>query len=195
MTAPTAEAAIPYFDPKIGARAVGVLPGHHRVLDQPDTAVTTLLGSCVAACIRDARLGVGGLNHFLLPGEDGSRSSRYGVHAMEVLINDILKAGGAKARLEAKIFGGANVIDVSASDTVGARNVTFVEDYLRMEGIPIAAKDTGGERARRVYFFPASGRASVLRLPISETRGMRGAETRLRQQARRAPAAGGVELF
>jgi chemotaxis protein CheD len=186
------------FDPRIGARSLSVLPGRHAVIAEPDAAVTTLLGSCVAACIRDRATGVGGLNHFLLPGEDRSdgvsRSARYGVHAMEVLINEILKRGGAKHRLEAKVFGGANVIDVSTADTVGARNAQFVREYLRTEGIRLAACDVGGDRARRVHYFPSTGRASVLRLPVSETRGMRGREAQLRQAARRAPAAGGVAL-
>ncbi len=199
MTAAAARASAPYFDPKIGARAISVLPGYHDITGERDVAVTTLLGSCVAACIRDVQLGIGGLNHFLLPGEDrsegSSRSARYGVHAMEVLINDILKRGGAKCRLEAKVFGGANVIDTSSKDTVGSRNAAFVNDYLKMEGIRVAAADTGGERARRIYFFPSTGRASVLRLPVAETRATRGAETKLAMAARQAPSAGGVELF
>lgn len=199
MTASAGAAAAPYFDPKIGARAISVLPGRHAVTAEPDLAVTTLLGSCVAACIRDVEAGVGGLNHFLLPGEDrgdgAARSTRYGVHAMEVLINDILKRGGRKSALEAKIFGGANVIDTSTRDTVGLRNAEFVRQYLATEGIRIAAADTGGERARRVFFFPATGRASVLRLAPSESAGASRAEARLRQAAARAPRAGGVELF
>ena len=187
----------PYFEPKIGARAISVLPGSHAVIDEPGAAVTTLLGSCVAACIRDASRGVGGLNHFLLPGEDGGPrqpSARYGVHAMEVLINDILKRGGRKDRMEAKIFGGANVIDTRAADTVGARNAEFVRRYLETEGIPVLASDVGGERARRVFFFPSTGRVSVLRLADAETKAARRAESRLATAAA-APRAGGVELF
>ena len=198
MTA-AARASTAYFEPKLGARAVSVLPGRHAVIDEAELCVTTLLGSCVAACIRDTQRGVGGLNHFLLPGEDrddaASRSTRYGVHAMEVLINDILKRGGQKDALEAKVFGGANVIETSSEDTVGARNGRFVERYLKTEGIRITATDVGGERARRVYFFPATGRVSVLRLAPAETRSMSASESRLRQAVRRAPAAGGVELF
>ena len=186
-----------YFDPKINAWAISVLPGHHKVIDTPDTAVSTLLGSCVAACIRDVKKGVGGLNHFLLPGSDGdgSGSARYGVNAMEVLINDILRRGSAKSDLEAKIFGGANVIDTAAKETVGSRNGRFVEEYLRSEGIRVAARDLGGDRARRVFFFPASGRASVLRLPPSASSKMRQEEKQLARQAQTAPKAGGVELF
>ena len=111
------------------------------------------------------------------------------------LINDILKRGGQKSRMEAKVFGGANVIDVSAKDTVGIRNAQFVKDYLRSEGIRLAASDTGGDRARRVYFFPSSGRVSVLRLPASETRTMRRTETQLERKVQQAPRGGGLELF
>jgi len=177
---------------------VSVLPGHHAVIDDPETCVTTLLGSCVAACIRDRDSGIGGLNHFLLPGEEmaegSARSTRYGVHAMEVLVNDILRRGGRREGLEAKVFGGANVIDTSAADTVGDRNASFVQRYLKTEGIRLLASDVGGDRARRVFFFPGTGRASVLRLAQAEAPSMRDAERRLRRAAQSVPS-GGVELF
>ncbi len=184
-----------YFDNKIGAEATIVLPGDHLVSGEPDLALVTLLGSCVAACIRDPEIGVGGLNHFLLPDEAsgvGSNSLRYGTNAMEVLINDILKAGGAKTRLEAKVFGAGNVIDTTAQETVGDRNARFVLDYLRREGITVAASDLGGSRARRIFYFPTSGRVSVLRL---EPAAVRDQEMRLKAKVETAPRAGQVELF
>ena len=186
-----------YFDTKIGAQATIVLPGDHLVSAEPDHALVTLLGSCVAACIRDPELRVGGLNHFLLPddksaSESGSGSLRYGTHAMEVLINDILKRGGSKTRLEAKVFGGGNVIDTSAAETVGDRNARFVLDYLRREGIQVAAQDLGGSRARRVFYFPTSGRVSVLRL---EPQAVKDQELRHKAKIETAPRAGSVELF
>ena len=187
-----------YFEPKIGAPARSVLPGDHLVIDEKGVAVATLLGSCVAACIRDADLGIGGLNHFLLPGTSGGghQSMRYGVHAMEVLINDILKRGGKKARLEAKVFGGGNVINVSSESTVGDRNSRFVVEFLKSEGIKISAQDLGGDRARRVFYFPDTGRASVLRLAGAETQRLKSAEQRLQQRVEKtAPKAGSVELF
>ncbi|MEL6317503.1 MAG: chemoreceptor glutamine deamidase CheD [Pseudomonadota bacterium] len=187
-----------YWDAKIGSRAAIVLPGDHLVTQERDLALVTLLGSCVAACIRDVETGVGGLNHFLLPdggGADASGSMRYGTNAMEVLINDILKRGGQRGRLEAKVFGGGNVIDTSATETVGDRNGRFVQDYLRREGIRVAAADLGGDRARRVFFFPATGRASVLRVEPTDARSVRDQEARLKAQVQRQPAAGGVELF
>ncbi len=188
-----------YWDAKIGARAAIVLPGDHLVTDEPDLALVTLLGSCVAACIRDVEIGVGGLNHFLLPdggsAGDAQGSLRYGANAMEVLVNDILKRGGRRDRLEAKVFGGGNVIDTSAAETVGDRNAKFVREYLRREGIRIAAADLGGTRARRVFFFPGSGRASVLRLEPTDARTVRDQEARFKAKVVTQPKAGGVELF
>lgn len=199
MTAATTAAAGEpriYWDAKIGSNATIVLPGDHHVTERKDLALVTLLGSCVAACIRDVETGIGGLNHFLLPddrsGEAGAGSMRYGTNAMEVLINDILRRGGAKHRLEAKVFGAGNVIDTSAAETVGDRNAKFVQEYLRREGVKIAASDLGGNRARRIFFFPATGRVSVLRL---EPTSVREQEMRLKAKVDTAPKAGGVELF
>ncbi len=186
-----------YFDAKVGTEATIVLPGDHLVSQQEDLAIVTLLGSCVAACIRDTHTGIGGLNHFLLPDEGpkaggASGSMRYGTNAMEVLINDILKQGGTKSRLEAKVFGGANVIDTSQKETVGDRNGRFVIDYLRREGIPIVAQDLGGTRARRIFFFPSTGRVSVLRL---EPQAVRDQEMKLKTRVDTQPKSGTVELF
>ena len=187
-----------YWEPKINAPAFSVLPGEHKVIGDSGVALVTLLGSCVAACIRDPELGVGGLNHFLLPGDSadmGQPSARYGVHAMEVLVNDILKRGGSKSRLEAKVFGGGNVIALSSAETVGDRNAKFVINHLKREGIKLLASDLGGDRARRIFFFPDSGRASVLKLAGTETRRLQAAEEKLHAKAQSAPKAGGVELF
>lgn len=189
-----------YFDAKIGSQATIVLPGDHFVTDRKDIAIVTLLGSCVAACIRDAELGIGGLNHFLLPDEGrtgggagtAAGSMRYGTNAMEVLINDVLKRGGSKARLEAKVFGAGNVIDTSQRETVGDRNARFVVDYLRREGVPVVAQDLGGTRARRIFFFPASGRVSVLRL---EPQTVRDQEMKLKSRIETQVKSGSVELF
>lgn len=200
MTAkPASAASMPpgaYWEPKIGAPAFTVLPGDHLITDKSGVAVMTLLGSCVAACIRDPDVKIGGLNHFLLPGTGGGENSaRYGSHAMEVLVNSILRAGGQKSRLEAKVFGGGNVIDVSAKETVGDRNGKFVTEWLKREGIKLLASDLGGDKARRVFYFPETGRASVLRLAGAETRKLRDQEARLNKKADAQPKAGGVELF
>ena len=117
---------------------------------------------------------------------------RYGVFAMEALVNDIIRRGGSKSNLEAKVFGAGNVIDTSASETVGEKNANFVVDYLRREGVQIAAQDLGGARARRIFFFPKTGRVLVLRL---EPTIVRDQEMRLKARVEKAPKVGSVELF
>jgi chemotaxis protein CheD len=138
---------------------VHVTQGESHVTTDPQVVMTTVLGSCIAACIRDPQAGVGGMNHFLLPegdGRAGGDAVRYGAYAMELLINDLLKKGARRERMEAKIFGGAKLFD-GLSD-VGASNSAFAERFLRDEGIPIVSSSTGGVSARRVEFWPASGR-------------------------------------
>ncbi len=188
-----------YFDQRISDQTVFVLPGHHYVQVGETTSISTLLGSCVSACIRDSATRAGGLNHFLLPeGGDPTtdiQSSRYGVHAMEVLINDLLKMGAKKADLQAKIFGGAQVIETSAFQAVGQQNGDFVKDFLKAENIPIMAEDLGGKSPRRVYFFPETGRVSVLRIISAVTEDLQEAEMNLRSCAQTKQSSGGVELF
>lgn len=188
-----------YFDQRIGGETVFVLPGHHLIQRGKTFPISTLLGSCVAACIRDTVTLSGGLNHFLLPEKtemaDGTQSSRYGVYAMEVLINELLNAGAKKENLEAKIFGGANVIQTSAKSPVGLQNGTFVKDYLKTEGIPILAEDLGGDCARRIYFYPHSGRVSVLRILSTMIDDVRKSEIELQEKTITSQGAGGVELF
>jgi len=188
-----------YFDQRISGETVFVLPGYHFIQTDQAVPISTLLGSCVAACIRDTASGVGGLNHFLLPDKfdasDDNQSSRYGVNAMEILINDLLKTGAHKNNLEAKIFGGANVIQTSAMETVGTQNGNFVRNYLDVEGIPVLAEDLGGEYARRVYFFPVSGRVSVLRILSTPEDDIKQAEIEMRKKAQAKQRSGAVELF
>lgn len=139
---------------------VHVGQGEHQVSSDPEVVLTTVLGSCVALCLRDPVTGVGGMNHFLLPEgtQDGTGASRrYGAYAMEVLINDVLKAGGRRDRLEAKLFGGGRMFD-SLSD-VGASNAAFAERFLADEGIPVVGGSLGGFGGRRVHYWPVSGRA------------------------------------
>lgn len=176
-----------------------VLPGDFKVVREEGVAVSTLLGSCVAACIRDRRNNVGGLNHFLLPNgarSDGEFSARYGVHAMEVLINEILKAGsGDKRNLEAKVFGGGAFIGSGKADSVGEKNSIFVMEYLHAENIDVVASDLGGDRARRVIFIPSTGLVRVNRLPNSANAVAGLAERKLLQRIVTVPRSSGVELF
>lgn len=137
--------------------AVHVIQGEYAVSAEVDTFLCTLLGSCVSACIRDPHAGVGGLNHFLLPEGDGSPGNlSYGVNAMELLINDLLSRGARRDRLEAKLFGGARMIR-SAHD-IGAQNAEFAKGFLAAEAISLTGSSLGGNQARRIEFWPASGR-------------------------------------
>ncbi|MGV9010941.1 chemotaxis protein CheD [Brevundimonas sp.] len=142
------------------ARKIHVGQGEHHVTDDPDTMLTTILGSCVAMCLRDPVIGVGGMNHFLLPEGDGGGTAagrRYGAYAMEVLINDCLKAGAKRERMEAKLFGGGRMFD--ALRDVGLANAEFAERFLRDEGIAMVGGSLRGIGGRRVQYWPVSGRA------------------------------------
>jgi len=139
-----------------------VIQGEHAVSGDADTVLSTVLGSCVAACLHDPVRRVGGMNHFLLAdGADGAavaeEAMRYGAYAMEVLINDLMKQGARRDRLEAKLFGGAKMIETLHD--VGSANAAFARRFLDDEGIPLVSASLGGRRARRVEFWPATGRA------------------------------------
>jgi chemotaxis protein CheD len=143
--------------------------GDCHISNAPDVTFSTVLGSCVSACVRDRVSNIGGMNHFLLAEQSGSAkdrygaSARYGAFAMEQLINKVLSQGsGKKANLEIKIFGGGKIN--SALDDVGAKNIEFVRQFLSTEGYVAVSEDLGGTYARRVLFKPHSGRAFVKRL-------------------------------
>ena len=191
------EASFFFYEAHFRSDAVKVLPGEHFVHDE-DIAILTTLCSCIAACLWDTRARVGGMNHFMLPqlesaGGAAGASGRYGLHAMELLINELQRRGASRGTLEAKVFGGAQVIDGMHSMNVGARNTGFVLDYLRIERIPVVSKDVLGIHPRKVCFLPASGRALVKRLAATQA----GATLALeRAAAARAPVpAGSVDLF
>jgi chemotaxis protein CheD len=139
---------------------VHVGQGEHFITSDPNVVLSTILGSCVAMCLRDPLAGVGGMNHFLLPegagaGTDAGR--RYGAYAMELLINDLLKAGGRRERLEAKLFGGGRMFN--GLRDVGRANADFAERFLRDEDIPVVGGSLRGEGGRRLHYWPVSGRA------------------------------------
>ncbi|GAA0530482.1 hypothetical protein GCM10008941_07340 [Rhizomicrobium palustre] len=184
-----------FRNPRDGLLHVQLTLGDTYVTSDPDEVLTTILGSCIAACIRDPVSGVGGMNHFLLPdGNSGDREARcYGVNAMELLINDILKHGGDRRRLEAKIFGGANV--VSALTDVGSRNYAFARQFLQDEGIPIVGGDVGGDLARRIQFMPFSGRARQAVVKGAEPRLVEEELTALHKKTQTAVPVDEVEFF
>ena len=142
-----------------GTRVLHVIQGEHKVSDDPNVVLTTILGSCVAACMCDPVAKIGGLNHFLLP-DNGNRNSlemRYGLLAMELLINGLLKRGANRNRLEAKLFGGANMN--SRLGHIGASNSNFALRFLQDEGIPCLSSSLGGNQARRIRYTPTTGSA------------------------------------
>ncbi len=175
-----------------------VVQGEFAIGTHEDMCISTILGSCVAACMRDPVAGVGGLNHFLLPGDSDSpsESMKYGVNAMELLINELQKLGANRRRLEAKLFGGAQVVQ-NLSD-IGRKNAFFAKQFLNAEGIALVGESLGGTQARRIRFWPVSGRASQMLLTSTHS-DIFAAE---RQRAMPAPqpasvsaAAGDVDLF
>ncbi|MEQ1772752.1 MAG: chemoreceptor glutamine deamidase CheD [Burkholderiales bacterium] len=152
-----------YFDSHFGMHAAKISPGE-LYASQRNILIVTVLGSCVSACLIDPVARIGGMNHFMLPDRSGSHSvvsepARYGAHAMEMLINNLLRMGANRERLVAKVFGAGRVLP-GMSD-VGARNAQFALDYLSREGITVTAKDVGGNHARKVYFFVETGRVLV----------------------------------
>ncbi|MFC5568943.1 chemoreceptor glutamine deamidase CheD [Lysobacter yangpyeongensis] len=185
-----------YYDAALQTEAIRLLPADYVATDQP-VALVTLLGSCVAACLYDTTMAIGGMNHFMLPGDGSNDSScaRYGMNAMELLINDLLKRGARRSRLQAKVFGGGNVLSGFYSDPIGTRNARFVLEYLDAENIPVRAQDLGDIHARKVGFFAQTGRTLVKRLPSTRDDGIVDAERALYGRINRAPASGGVELF
>jgi chemotaxis protein CheD len=157
-----------YFDNHFNIDAVKILPGEYYATVRP-MLIVTVLGSCVAACIRDKVSGIGGMNHFMLPsvsgpGESAATSARYGTYAMEVLINQLLEMGAQRESLEAKIFGGGNLLKSFTVDRVGERNALFVRNYLKHERIPIVAEDLLDIYPRKIYFFPDQGTVRVKKL-------------------------------
>lgn len=156
------EASFFFYDAHFRNEAVKVLPGEYFVHDE-DLLITTTLGSCIAACLWDRTANVGGLNHFMLP-EGNGESGRYGLFAMEMLINEMMKRGASKGRMEAKVFGGGAVISGMSSLNVGERNTNFVLDFLKTERIPVVSKDVMDVYPRKVCYLPRSGKAMVKRL-------------------------------
>ena len=187
-----------YFDREMQVASVKILPGQFHAMSG-EGSISTLLGSCVSTCLWDPLAKVGGMNHFMLPGE-GARadapwavSARFGVHAMELLINEMIHLGADRRRLVAKVFGGARVLEGFDKLDVGAMNARFVLAFLREEDIEVAAQDLLGAWPRKIHFFPATGKVQVKRLqlqPNDVAQQERDYLSRLPQ-----PVAGEVELF
>ena len=189
-----------YYDRHFGCDVVKIMPGEYYATTE-DTLIVTVLGSCVSVCLRDPIKCIGGMNHFLLPSDGSasissvSESARYGVYAMELLINQMLKLGADKRRLEAKIFGGGNVLKGLSINNIGERNAEIVIDYLNAEHIPILASDLLDIYPRKVYFSPESGEVNVRKIKSLHNSTIIDRESEYRMRIRRAPGGGDVDLF
>lgn len=188
-----------YWDKQNEMFAAKILPGEYYVT-KSDEAIVTVLGSCVSACIRDAKMGIGGMNHFMLPKQSTNNlssiideSARYGNFAMEHMINTILKNGGRRGYLEAKIFGGGKIL--AHMTDVGVRNIQFVHEYIMTEGIELLSEDVGDIYPRKVMYFPQSGKAKVKRLRALHNNTVIERELSYMQDIQKAPVSGDVELF
>ena len=195
-----------YYDNHFQRPGVKLLPNEFYTTGE-DMVLVTVLGSCVAACIQDRTAGIGGMNHFMLP-DDGadvaqaaSDSMRYGAYAMEVLINELIKAGGRRERFEAKVFGGAAVLAGMTTMNIGDRNAAFVRRYLATENIRIVAEDLQGSHPRKVAFLPRTGQVMVKKLRLTQDPSVAEREQQLAAQTaearaeRLARARARVELF
>ncbi|CAK0746498.1 putative chemoreceptor glutamine deamidase CheD [Gammaproteobacteria bacterium] len=187
-----------YFDRQFDRQAAKILPGEYYVTAR-EMVLVTVLGSCIAACIRDPALCIGGMNHFMLPEHGGdpdsvlSLSARYGSYAMELLINHLIKMGASRSRLEAKVFGAGHVL--AGVTDVGTRNTAFVLHYLERERIHLAASDLGGPYPRKVYFFPDNGRVLVRELRTLHNDTLANRERDYRRIINTVPLEGDAELF
>lgn len=190
------EASFFWYETQFQCEAVKVLPGEYFV-DSQEILIMTTLGSCIAACLWDSKARVGGLNHFMLPdGHGGGDNGRYGTYAMEVLINEMMKRGASRSTLEAKVFGGGQVIAGMDSLNVGERNTRFVLDYLRAERIPVLSQDVQDIYPRKVCYFPGSGKAMVKRLAPTRAAELMAGERAAAHSVRSVTNQGGsVDLF
>ncbi|CAD6878697.1 Chemotaxis protein CheD [Methylomonas albis] len=192
-----------YWDQENQIVAAKLMPGDYYVTKQ-DEMITTVLGSCVAACIRDVVAGVGGMNHFMLPETSKSRLTdwdegvvgnalRYGNYAMEHLINSILQNGGKRKNLEVKLFGGGKI--VATLGDVGARNIQFVLDYVDAEALNLVSQDLGDIYPRKVNFFPQTGRVRMKKIKDLHNQTIFIREKQYSSSIKDAPVEGSIELF
>lgn len=160
-----------HYNSRLQKNVTIIHPGEYYATGE-DIYISTVLGSCIAIAFHDPKKGVGGLNHFMLPGsidkEDYilSESGKYGMYAMELVINDLLKLGASRQNLRAKVFGGGHVLSASIGDNDGVpkSNITFAFEYLRMEGFPVDSSDVGGTIARKIFFDPRTSRVLLKRI-------------------------------
>ena len=190
-----------YFDRTFDCNAAKISPGEYYYTDK-DMVIVTVLGSCVSACIRDSISGIGGMNHFMLPDSAAadkdspvSESMRYGTYAMEVLINQLLRNGARRENLEAKIFGGGNVLKSFTTMNVGDRNAIFVRKFLKEERIRVISEDLLDIYPRKVYYFPKTGRVLVKKLKNMHNDTLVQREEAYASKLKVADVGGEIDLF
>ena len=192
-----------FWDPGCDRWSAKILPGEYFVT-RSDEAITTVLGSCISACVRDPTVRIGGMNHFMLPEDNSSGKSswiegpgglatRYGSYAMESLINELMKLGARRDRMEVKLFGGGKIL--SSMTDVGRKNIQFAKEFLRVEGFKIAAEDVGDVCPRRVMYFPTTGVVMLKRLRALDVVEIAQRETNYLSTLAAKKADDDVELF
>ncbi len=203
MTISSFESVHRYWNTAYNVWAVQLLPGQYYVTTR-DEIIVTVLGSCIAACIRDTVLGIAGINHFMLPvgrsedlrnypSQHLTAAARYGNYAMELLINTILKQGGERKNLEVKIFGGGRILN-GVTD-IGQLNITFVREYIRTEGLKLVAEDVGDRYPRKIVYFPVNGRVRMKKLRSLQSHLVMQRERHYLHHLVNKPIAGEIELF
>lgn len=191
-----------YHDDQFDSDIAKILPGEYYVTTRNE-GVTTVLGSCISACIRDRVFGIGGMNHFMLPIQmDGNQqygstllgvAERYGNFAMEHLINEIIKAGGRKDNFEVKVFGGGNILKNTTN--VGQRNIEFVRSYLAIENIEVMAENVGDIFPRKVLYFPATGVVKMKKMRSVHSSTVLSVENKYLNNIKEKPEEGEIDLF
>lgn len=192
-----------YWDGRHDIYAAKILPGEFYV-SMHGELITTVLGSCVSACIRDPKTGIGGMNHFMLPDNQMRKSkawantpvnaqTRYGNIAMERLINVVLASGCKRENIEIKLFGGGKVLNLSAD--IGGKNVDFVRQYLDKEGFSATSEDVGGICPRKVQYFPLTGRVRVKKLNTMHNLTLTERERVYRERLNDEKVEGKIDLF
>lgn len=188
---------------KLNMEMVKILPGEYYVTHS-DEIIATVLGSCISVCICDKKIGIGGMNHFMLPenkkgDEDdwkynqADKAARYGLDAMEHLVNDILKNGGRKKHFEVKVTGGGRIM--AKMNDIGRKNIDFIQEYLRTEGYNIVNEDVGDIYPRKVRYYPRSGKLQVMKLRSLHNETIIKREDDYKEKINIEPVAGDVELF
>jgi len=192
-----------YLDRESDLIFAKILPGEYYVTTENE-GITTVLGSCISACIRDTVTGIGGMNHFMLPETNKHKLSagaeavvgnatRYGNYAMEHLSNMILANGGKRKNLEVKVFGGGKIIPTLGD--VGLNNINFVLEYIDTEALKLVSQDLGDIYPRKVIYFPKTGKVRMKKIKDLHNETIASREKQYRSSIKDVTVESDVELF